>query len=111
MDLLNFMKQAKNLQEKMGDVQRELSSKRVEVATGGGMVKVMADGQQNIVSLKIDPKVFERENLEMVEDLILSAVNEAKRRSQEVASEEIKRLAGGMNLQKFLNMLNLKEEG
>jgi len=110
MDLLNFMKQAKNFQEKWVKIQRELSSKKAEVITGGGMVKVIVDGQQNIVSLKIDPQVFQREHQEMVENLIVSAVNEAKRKSQEIATEEIKRMAGGLNIQSLLNPLNNLEE-
>ncbi|MCH7760999.1 YbaB/EbfC family nucleoid-associated protein [candidate division TA06 bacterium] len=103
MDFLNLMNQAKDIQAKLGEVQKELSTKRVEVTTGGGMITVVADGQQLIVSLKIDPQLFDRENVEMVEDLIVAAVNEAKRRSQEVAAEEMKRLTGGLNVQGLLN--------
>lgn len=103
MDFLNLMKQAKDIQEKLGEVQKELSTKRVEVTTGGGMITVVADGQQLIVSLKIEPQLFDRENIEMMEDLIVAAVNEAKRRSQEVAAEEMKRLTGGLNVQGLLN--------
>ncbi len=110
MDILNFMKQAKGLQSKIGEIQKELSSKKVTVTTGGGMVTVVADGQQNIVSLKIEPQVFEKDNREMVENLIVSAVNEAKKKSQDIAAEEMKRLTGGLNIQNILNQMSHLEE-
>lgn len=98
------------MQAKLAEVQKELSSKRVEVITGGGMITVVADGQQNIVSLKIDAEVFDRENLEMMENLIVAAVNQAKQRAQEVANEEMQRLTGGMNIQGLLNQFTGNEE-
>ena len=111
MDFLNLMKQAKKIESKLGEVQKELSTKRVEATTGGGMITVVADGQQYIVSLKIDSKIFDRENKEMMEDLIVAAVNEAKRKSQEIAAEEMKRLTGGLNVQGLLNQFtDLKGE-
>ena len=111
MDFVKLMRQAKTIQAKLGEVQKELSTKKVEVTTGGGMITVVADGQQRIISVKIDPQVFSGENKEMIENLIVSAVNEAKRKSQEVAAEEMKRMTGGLNVQNLLNQFSeLTEE-
>lgn len=111
MDLLHLLKQTKHLQTKLVEIQKQLTTKRVEVATGGGLVTVVADGEQNIVSLKIDPQIFDRENKEMVESLVVAAVNEAKRKSQEIAADEIKKMAGGLNFQSLLSpILNMVEK-
>ena len=94
----DFMKQAQKLQSEMQRVQEELGSKTVEATAGGGMVTVVANGKQEIVSLKIDPEVVNKDDVEMLEDLIVAAVNESKRRAQELAMNEIGKVTGGLGL-------------
>ncbi len=96
--LKNLMQQAEKVQAVLSQIQEELAKKRVTASSGGGMVTVTADGQQNIVDLKIDPEVVDQQDVEMLEDLILAAVNEAKRKSQEVAAEEMKKLTGNLSI-------------
>ncbi len=98
LDLKSFSKQAKKLQKLFDDIQKDLLNKRIETTSGGGMVTVVADGQQNIVEIKIDPKVVDPNDVEMLEDLIVAAVNEAKKKAQELASEELSKLTGGIKL-------------
>ena len=98
MNINQIMKQAKKLQAKMAEMQEELAKKTVESSVGGGMVKVVANGRQEILSIKIDPEVVNSEDVEMLEDLILSAVNDALRRSQQMVSEEMSKLTGGLKI-------------
>ena len=98
LDLKSFSKQAKKLQKLFDDIQKDLLNKRIETTSGGGMVTVVADGQQNIVEIKIDPKVVDPHDVEMLEDLIVAAVNEAKKKAQELAAEELSKLTGGIKL-------------
>ncbi|MCD6320454.1 MAG: YbaB/EbfC family nucleoid-associated protein [Candidatus Desulfofervidaceae bacterium] len=98
MDINQLMKQAKKMQAKMAEMQAELAKKTVESSVGGGMVKVVANGRQEVISIKIDPEVVNPEDVEMLEDLILSAVNDALRRAQEMVSEEMKKLTGGLKI-------------
>jgi DNA-binding YbaB/EbfC family protein len=94
----DFIKQAQKLQSEMQRVQEELGSKSVEATAGGGMVTVIANGKQEIVSIKIDPEVVNKDDVEMLEDLILAAVNESKKRAQELAMSEIGKVTGGLGL-------------
>jgi DNA-binding YbaB/EbfC family protein len=94
----NIMKQAQKLQSEMKRIQDELAEKTVEATAGGGMVTVIANGKQEIVSIKIDPEVVDKEDVEMLEDLIVAAVNEAKRRSQEMMMGEISKVTGGLGI-------------
>ncbi len=98
MNINQIMKQAKKLQAKMAEMQEELAKKTVESSVGGGMVKVVANGRQEILSIKIDPEVVNPEDIEMLEDLILSAVNDALKRSQQMVSEEMSKLTGGLKI-------------
>lgn len=82
----------------MKKMQDELKGKIVEATSGGGMVTVTANGRQEILSIKIEPEVVNPEDVEMLEDLILAAVNEAKRKSEELAQEEMKKITGGLNI-------------
>jgi len=93
-----IMKQAKKLQEQMGKLQEELASKTVEASTGGGMVKVVATGKRELQSIEISPEVLDPDDIEMLQDLTLAAVNEALRKAEELATSEMGRIAGGMNL-------------
>ena len=93
-----IMKQAKKMQEKMGQLQKELETKTVEAQAGGGMVRVVVNGKYEIVSLKIEKEVVNPEDIEMLQDLIAAAVNEGIRKSQEMASSEMSKITGGLNI-------------
>ena len=94
----NMMKQAQKLQSKMLKLQDELAEKTVETTAGGGMIKVVANGRQQIVSISIDKEVVDPEDVEMLQDLILAAVNDALTKAQEMVSGEMSKLTGGFNL-------------
>jgi DNA-binding YbaB/EbfC family protein len=93
-----IMKQAKKMQERMGQLQKELETKTVEAQAGGGMVRVVVNGKYEIVSLKIEKEVVNPEDIEMLQDLIAAAVNEGIRKSQEMASSEMGKITGGLNI-------------
>jgi len=94
----NMMKQAQQLQSKMLKLQEEMAEKTVEASSGGGMVKVVANGRQQLLSIQIEKEVVDPDDLEMLQDLILAAVNEALLKSQEMVTEEMSKLTGGMNI-------------
>ena len=94
----DMMKQVQKMQAKMEEVQKELENKRVEGTSGGGMVKVIANGKQEILEIKIDPEVVNKEDVEMLEDLVLAAVNQAREKSVEVQNDEMAKLTGGMKI-------------
>jgi len=94
----NMMKQAQKLQAKMVEMQAELADKTVEATAGGGMVKVVANGKQQILSLSIEKEVVDPEDVEMLQDLIKAAVNDALAKSQEMVSSQMSKITGGMNI-------------
>ena len=94
----NMMKQAQKLQAKMMKMQEELGSKTVEASSGGGMVRAVANGKQQVVSIEIEKEVVDPEDVEMLQDLVLAAVNDALSKSQEMVSAEMSKLTGGMNI-------------
>jgi DNA-binding YbaB/EbfC family protein len=94
----NLLKKAQQLQEKMAKLQEELSEKTIETSAGGGMVTVIATGKQEIASIKIDPEVVNQEDIEMLEDLVLAAVNDALFQAKQMVSEEMSKLTGGVNI-------------
>ena len=94
----NLLKKAQQLQEKMAKLQEELSEKTVETSAGGGMVTVIATGKQEIASIKIDPEVVNQEDVEMLEDLVLAAVNDALFQAKQMVSEEMTKLTGGVTI-------------
>jgi DNA-binding YbaB/EbfC family protein len=94
----DMMKQVQKMQAKMEEVQKELENKRVEGTSGGGMVKVVANGKQEILEIKIDPEVVNKEDVEMLEDLVLAAVNQAREKSVEIQNEEMAKLTGGLKI-------------
>ena len=98
MKMNNLMKQAQRMQKQMMEIQEELANRTVEATVGGGMVTVVANGQQDILSLKIDPEVVDPGDVEMLQDLILAAVNEAHRKAQEMMSSEMSKLTGGIKI-------------
>jgi DNA-binding YbaB/EbfC family protein len=94
----NLLKKAQQLQEKMAKLQEELGEKTVETSSGGGMVTVLANGKQEIISIKIDPEVVDTDDIEMLEDLILAAVNDALYQAKQMVSEEMTKLTGGVKI-------------
>ncbi|HEB75121.1 MAG TPA: YbaB/EbfC family nucleoid-associated protein [Nitrospirae bacterium] len=94
----DIMKQAQKLQAEMAKVQEEAKTKTVEASAGGGMVTAVANGAGEIVSIKIDREVVDPDDVEMLEDLIVAASNEALRRAQEMVQSEMARLTGGLKL-------------
>lgn len=94
----SMMKQAQKLQKKMLKTQEELATKTVEASAGGGMVKVIANGSQKIESIVFEKEVVDPEDIEMLQDLALAAVNDALNKSQEMVSSEMGKLTGGLNI-------------
>ena len=94
----NMMKEAQKLQSKMLRLQDELAQKTIETAAGGGMVKVVANGKQQIVAIQIEKEVVDPDDVEMLQDLILAAVNDALTKSQEMVSAEMAKLTGGLSI-------------
>jgi DNA-binding YbaB/EbfC family protein len=92
----NLMKQAQKFQEKLAQVQAELEKIEVEGTSGGGMVTVVANGKQEIVRVKIDREVVNPDDVEMLEDLVVAAVNQARERAQEISEEKMREAAGGV---------------
>jgi len=91
----HLMKQAQVFQNKLAEIQEELKQKQVEANSGGGMVKVVANGNGDIVEIKIDPEIVNPDDVELLEDLVLAAVNEAKRQAQALMATEMEKLTGG----------------
>ncbi|HHV54284.1 MAG TPA: YbaB/EbfC family nucleoid-associated protein [Firmicutes bacterium] len=98
MNMQKFFKQAQKVQAEIARVQEELSQKTVEGTAGGGVVKVVASGQQQILSVSIDPAVVNEDDVEMLQDLIVAAVNEALRKARELASDEMAKVTQMMGL-------------
>jgi DNA-binding YbaB/EbfC family protein len=94
----NLLKKAQELQEKMAKMQEELGDKTVEASSGGGMVAVVANGKQEIVSIKIDPEVVDVNDVEMLQDLVLAAINDALYQAKQMVSEEMSQLTGGVKI-------------
>ncbi len=94
----DMMKQIAKMQRKMEEIQNGLGEKTVEGTAGGGMVKVVANGRQEIISIKIEKEVVDPDDVEMLEDLILSAVNQAREKAGELQAQEMSALTGGMNI-------------
>ncbi|PIV02118.1 MAG: YbaB/EbfC family nucleoid-associated protein [Syntrophobacterales bacterium CG_4_8_14_3_um_filter_58_8] len=94
----NIMKQAKKMQERMVELQEELATKSVEATAGGGMVSVRVNGKFEILSLKIEKEVVNPDDVEMLQDLIVAALNEGIRKAQEMAASEMGKITGGMQI-------------
>ncbi len=95
------MKQAKKMQERMANLQKELETKTVEAQAGGGMVSVVVNGKYEVVSMKIEKEVVNPEDVEMLQDLIVAAVNEGIRKAQEMSASEMGKITGGLNIPGF----------
>lgn len=98
MNMNKLMKQAQQMQAKMAKMQEELEAKTVEASAGGGVVKVVVNGKQELLDIKIDPDAVDPEDVEMLEDLILAAVNEGMRKVADMVNEKMAKLTGGMNI-------------
>lgn len=93
-----FVRQAQDLQAKLLKAQQELAEKTTEVSSGGGAIKIVIDGQQRIRSVTISPDVINGEDIEMLQDLVVAAVNEAIQKSQELAASHLSGLTGGLKI-------------
>ena len=98
MNMNNLMKQAQQMQKRMMDIQEELAARTVEATVGGGMVTAVVNGQQELMSLTISPEVVDPDDIEMLEDLIVAAVNEARHQAQELMTQEMSKLTGGVKI-------------
>lgn len=97
-NLGNIMKQAQAMQERLAKLQAEAATKTVQASAGGGMVTVVANGGMEVVSIRIDPEVLRSNDAEMLQDLIVAAVNEALRKAREMVAEEMKEVTGGLQI-------------
>ncbi|MDD2485159.1 MAG: YbaB/EbfC family nucleoid-associated protein [bacterium] len=93
-----MMKQVQKMQAEMARIQNELADERIEGSAGGGMVKVVANGQQEILDIAIAPEVVDPDDIETLQDLVLAAVRDAMKRSQDAAAEKMSKLTGGLKL-------------
>lgn len=95
MDIKNMMKQAAQMQERM---QKQMQEMRVEATAGGGMVTVVINGAKQMQSIKIDPEAVSKEDVEMLQDLILAAINDAQRKVDDVMQQQMSGMMGGMKI-------------
>jgi len=98
MNMNNLMKQAQKMQKQMEEMQSSLEERTLEVTSGGGAVKVVINGKKEIQSLTIAPEVVDPEDVEMMQDLVMTAVNEAIRQMEGVVSAEMAKVTGGAGL-------------
>jgi len=97
-DMSKFLKQAQQVQQKIARMQEELSDKIIETSAGGGMVKVVMNGSHEVVSITIDPEVVNPEDVEMLEELVVAALNEARRKIDDMIKDQMGSLTGGISL-------------
>jgi nucleoid-associated protein EbfC len=95
MNIQQMMKQAQQMQEKM---QKQMEDLRIEASSGGGMVTVVMNGSKQVLSLKIDPEAVSKDDVEMLQDLILAAINDAHRKADEMMSKQMQGMMGGMKI-------------
>jgi nucleoid-associated protein EbfC len=93
-----LLKQAQQFQAKMAKMQEEVGERTVEVSSGGGMVTVVVNGKQELVSIRIDPEVIDRDDPEMLQDLVMAAVNDGLTQAKNMVNEEMGKLTKGLNL-------------
>lgn len=94
----NLMKQAQQMQAKLAGVQKELEAREFEGSAGGGMVKVVVSGKQQVLSVRVNPECLSQEDSEMLEDMIKSATNEALEASSSTVSSAMSKITGGLNI-------------
>ena len=93
-----FLKQAQKMQKDMSKIQAEMADKTVEATAGGGMVTVIVNGNQEITGIKIEKEVVDSDDIEMLENLVIAAINEGLRKSKEMVTGEMSKLTGGLNI-------------
>jgi len=94
----DIVKQAQQLQERLGQVQEAAAGKTVEASAGGGMVSVVVSGRLEVVRLRVEPQVIQNGDVEMLQDLIIAAVNQGIRAAQQMVAEEMKKVTGGLKI-------------
>ena len=95
---MNMIKQAQKMQQDMLKMQEEMESREYDATAGGGMVKAVVNGKHELLSLTIDPEAVDPEDVEMLQDMVLAAVNEAMRKAEAEAAQNMSKLTGGLNL-------------
>lgn len=93
-----MVRQAQKIQAQLAKIQEEMAGKTIEASSGGGMVSVVMSGKQELISIKIEREVVNPDDIDMLQDLVLAAVNEGVRKSQEMVTEEMKKLTGGLSI-------------
>jgi nucleoid-associated protein EbfC len=93
-----ILNQAKKMQEKFEKLQKEMESRTIEAQSGGGMVTCVVNGKQDLISLKISDEIWEERDKEMLEDLIVAAINEGLEKSKDMFKDEMSQITGGMQL-------------
>ena len=95
MNIQNMMKQAQQMQERL---QKQMAELRIEATAGGGMVSVVMNGAKQVISLKIDPEAVSKDDVEMLQDLILAALNDAHRKADEAMQQQMSGMMGGLKI-------------
>ncbi len=95
---MNVIKQAQKMQQDMLKMQEEMENKEYEATVGGGMVKAVVNGKHTVLSVEINPEAVDPEDVEMLQDMVVAAVNEAMRMAEAEASANVSKLTGGLNL-------------
>ena len=93
-----MMKQVQKMQKQMADMQKQLEEREVEASAGGGVVTIKANGKKEVINITIDPDAVDPDDVEMLQDLILAATNEALRKADEMVTSEMAKITGGMNI-------------
>jgi hypothetical protein len=93
-----MVRQAQKIQAQLAKIQEEMAGKTIEASSGGGMVSVVMSGKQELISIKIEREVVNSDDIDMLQDLVVAAVNEGVRKSQEMVTEEMKKLTGGLSI-------------
>ncbi|MCP4913804.1 MAG: YbaB/EbfC family nucleoid-associated protein [Oligoflexia bacterium] len=94
----NLLKQAQQMQQKMSTLQKELETRELDISSGGGMVKIKVNGKQEILDLKLDKECVDPSDVEMLEELLKTAVNQAVKESQDMVNNAMSKVTGGMNI-------------
>lgn len=97
-DMNSMIRQAQKMQEEMASMQEELEQREYEIAAGGGMVKLLITGKKEIKTIEISPEIVDPDDIETLQDIMTAAINEAIKRVEETASQEMSKLTGGLNL-------------
>lgn len=97
-NMSNMLKQAQKMQQDIAKMQAELETREVEASTGGGAVKAVVSGKKEVISISINPEVVDADDVEMLEDLVLTCINEALKKADEMVNSEMAKITGGMGM-------------